>query len=125
MYRIRVNAAKGTQGLSRARRGCAWQNAIWRSRLDCSPIVHSGFARNSTRPVPAELDVVTAVSIHASSSRSSGVNLTDRPGVQRLRAETQRVAREEGISFDDAADRFSVIGCQMRVPRGSSLAYGS
>jgi hypothetical protein len=46
-------------------------------------------------------------------------------GVQRLRAETQRVAREEGISFDDAADRFSVIGCQMRVPRGSSLAYGS
>jgi hypothetical protein len=32
-------------------------------------------------------------------------DVTERPGFQRLRAETQRVAREEGLSFEDAADK--------------------
>ncbi len=35
----------------------------------------------------------------------TSLNVIDRPGVQRLRAETQRVAREEGLTFDDAADK--------------------
>ena len=44
-------------------------------------------------PAPAARASVTSLSV------------IDRPGVQRLRAETQRVASEEGISFDDAADK--------------------
>ncbi|HKW00735.1 MAG TPA: hypothetical protein VJN96_12980 [Vicinamibacterales bacterium] len=36
---------------------------------------------------------------------ATALNLTDRPGIQRLRAETQRVASRDGVSFEEAADR--------------------
>lgn len=49
----------------------------------------------------------------------TSLNVTDRPGVQRLRAEADRLMRDEGLSADDAVDQ---VLCE-RLPDAGAVRF--